>query len=243
MRTILNALSEWAKSQPNKKVWTFLNDKGIPNDEYTYKELEDSSGALAISLLQTHKLTKGDRILLVFFPGLDFTVSLLACFKCGLIAVPVFPPDPRRLKKDLDHFVNIQISSGAQVVLTNSQYSFVKKIENLRSIFVSETRKWPDLQWIQVDDTLKRGKSKPQPLSALLSVTIELSDVAFLQYTSGSTSDPKGVMISHRNLAHNLSLIIKELDADTSTVNVSWLPQYHDMGLIGTCLRCSIPLN
>jgi acyl-CoA synthetase (AMP-forming)/AMP-acid ligase II len=234
MKTILNALREWATNQPNKKVWSFLNDKGVPNDEYTYKELDDSSSALAINLLQIHKLTKGDRILLVFFPGLDFTVSLVACFKCGLIAVPVFPPDPRRLKKDLDHFVNIQISSGAQVVLTNSQYNFVKKIENLRSIFVSETRKWPDLQWIQVDDTLKRGKSKAPQLAALDAVTIDISDVAFLQYTSGSTSDPKGVMISHLNLAHNLSMIVKELDADTSTVVVSWLPQYHDMGLIGT---------
>jgi acyl-CoA synthetase (AMP-forming)/AMP-acid ligase II len=140
------------------------------------------------------------------------------------------------LKKDLDHFVNIQISSGAQIVLTNSQYNFVKKIENLRSIFVSEAKKWPDLQWIQVDDTLKRGKVKAPSLAALEPVIIDLSDVAFLQYTSGSTSDPKGVMISHLNLAHNLSIIVKELEADTSTVVVSWLPQYHDMGLIGSYL-------
>ena len=66
--------------------------------------------------------------------------------------------------------------------------------------------------------------------------TTEGSDIAFLQYTSGSTSEPKGVMISHDNLAHNLSLIITELKADESTVNVSWLPQYHDMGLIGSYL-------
>ena len=65
---------------------------------------------------------------------------------------------------------------------------------------------------------------------------IEGADIAFLQYTSGSTSEPKGVMINHSNLAHNLSLIITELNADENTVNVSWLPQYHDMGLIGSYL-------
>ena len=195
------------------------------------QELENSTDALATHLLQAHQLHAGDRILLVFFPGLDFTVSLLACFKAGLIAVPVFPPDPRRLKKDLNHFVNIQISSGAQVVLTNSQYDFVKKIESLKSIFSSEAKQWPELQWIKVDDVLKKGKAikAKNPVKH----TVTSSDIAFLQYTSGSTSDPKGVMISHENLAHNLSLIIKELAADTTTVNVSWLPQYHDMGLIG----------
>ena len=180
-------------------------------------------------------------MLLVFFPGLDFTVSLLACFMAGVIAVPVFPPDPRRLKKDLHHFVNIQISSGAQVVLTNSQYSFVKKVENLKSMFSTSSTKWPVLQWIQIDEIIRKGKSlhvnHKEILKRILSEEqkreIQHIDVAFLQYTSGSTSDPKGVMISHGNLAHNLKIIIHELRASPATINVSWLPQYHDMGLIG----------
>ena len=90
---------------------------------------------MAESLLSTHSLNAGDRILLVFYPGLDFTVSLLACFKAGLIGVPVFPPDPRKMKKDLHHFVNIQLSCGAKVALTNSLFSFAKKVENLKNIF------------------------------------------------------------------------------------------------------------
>lgn len=189
-------------------------------------------------LLNSNKLNVGDRVLLVFFPGLDFTVSLLACFKAGLIGVPVFPPDPRKMKKDLHHFVNIQLSCGATTVLTNSLYNFAKKIVDLKNMFSSEAMRWPDLKWISVDDTLKKGKSvsnagKKGPI-ALPTITKE--NIAFLQYTSGSTSDPKGVMISHENLAHNLTLIIKELKADRSTINVSWLPQYHDMGLIGTPL-------
>jgi acyl-CoA synthetase (AMP-forming)/AMP-acid ligase II len=185
-------------------------------------------------LITTHKLSAGDRILLVFFPGLDFTVSLLACFKAGLIGVPVFPPDPRKMKKDLHHFVNIQLSCGATTVLTNSLYSFAKKVVGLKNMFSMESNPWPELKWITVDDTLKAGKALGKAKKSTVTLpTITLDTIAFLQYTSGSTSDPKGVMISHRNLAHNLYLIMKEIKADRSTTNVSWLPQYHDMGLIG----------
>jgi acyl-CoA synthetase (AMP-forming)/AMP-acid ligase II len=185
--------------------------------------------------LHTTKLNKGDRVLLVFFPGLDFTASLLACFKAGLIAVPVFPPDPRKLKKDLHHFISIQTSSSARVALTNQQFNFVKKVEDIKNIF--STVKWPELRWIAIDDQLKKGKALVSKNTAIPSYTVPSVDtIAFLQYTSGSTSEPKGVMISHGNLAHNLTLIIRELKADVHTVNVSWLPQYHDMGLIGSYL-------
>mmetsp|Transcript_19208 Transcript_19208/g.32497 ORF Transcript_19208/g.32497 Transcript_19208/m.32497 type:complete len:110 (-) Transcript_19208:8-337(-) len=104
-KSILEALTEGASEQPTKKAWTFLNDKGEPSDSYSYKELDSASTHLAQSLLTTQKLKENDRVLLVFFPGLDFTVALLACFKAGVIAVPVFPPDPRKMKKDLHHFV------------------------------------------------------------------------------------------------------------------------------------------
>lgn len=168
-------------------------------------------------------------------------MSFLACLKAGLIAVPVFPPDPRKMKKDLHHFVNIQSSCNATTVLTNSFYNFTKKLEGLKSMFsTSDYIRWPDLKWIVVDDMLKKGKSiKSKVINKNLSINDDhnLQDkIAFLQYTSGSTSDPKGVMITHQNLVHNLSLIITELKANTQTINISWLPQYHDMGLIGSYL-------
>ena len=209
------------------------------------QELDNASSHLAETLLNSHKLSVGDRVLLVFFPGLDFTVSLLACFKAGLIGVPVFPPDPRKLKKDLHHFVNIQLSCGATTVLTNSSYNFAKKIVDLTHMFSTESVRWPELKWISVDDTLKKGKTvdKGKSKAAIKLPTVLPESIAFLQYTSGSTSDPKGVMISHENLAHNLTLIIKELQADGSTVVVSWLPQYHDMGLIGIYVHVSLRLR
>jgi acyl-CoA synthetase (AMP-forming)/AMP-acid ligase II len=196
--------------------------------------LEAVTDYLAQFLLSPQSgLQKGDRAMLVFFPGLDFSITLLACFKAEIIAVPVFPPDPRKLKKDLHHFVSIQSSSGAKVALTNAQFNFVKKVADIKNVFTSV--KWPDLQWVQVDDHLKKGKVIPLP-STMNRPSPPPEVIAFLQYTSGSTSEPKGVMISHKNLAHNLKLIMKELNANQSTVNVAWLPQYHDMGLIGSYL-------
>jgi acyl-CoA synthetase (AMP-forming)/AMP-acid ligase II len=201
-----------------------------------WQELEAATDHLGNFLTSPGSgLQKGDRVLLVFFPGLDFSAALLACFKAEIIAVPVFPPDPRKLKKDLHHFVSIQSSSGAKIALTNSQFNFVKKVADIKNTFTSV--KWPELKWIQIDDHLKKGRSKADGPTKLTTKSFpSLETIAFLQYTSGSTSEPKGVMISHQNLGHNLHLIVSELKANQSTVNVSWLPQYHDMGLIGSYL-------
>jgi acyl-CoA synthetase (AMP-forming)/AMP-acid ligase II len=173
--------------------------------------------------------------------------SLIACFKAGVIAIPVFPPDPRRLQKDLHHFISVQNSSGASVAITHSFYNFAKKVSDIKGIFKTKELKWPELRWIVVDDILANGKQKASSSSSSNAPSLPTAprenDIAFLQYTSGSTSEPKGVMISHGNLAHNLTLIIKELKADTNTVNVSWLPQYHDMGLIGKECYCGIFLR
>jgi acyl-CoA synthetase (AMP-forming)/AMP-acid ligase II len=193
---------------------------------------------LAIYLLESRELKAGDRALLVFFPGLHFMASLIACFKAGILAIPVFPPDPRRLQKDLRHFISIQSSSGAVVALTHGPYNFAKKVSDIQGIFSTKNTKWPDLKWILVDDVLAKGKSKGPKSGLSLPPYPEENGIAFLQYTSGSTSEPKGVMISHGNLGHNLALIIKEIKAKTDTINVSWLPQYHDMGLIGSYLGC-----
>ena len=238
-KLVLSALEDWARIQPTQKVWTFLDDKGEIADSFTYRELDRAASSLAVFLLQSCKLKAGDRALLVFFPGLHFTASLLACFKAGIIAIPVFPPDPRRLQKDLTHFISIQNSSGATVALTHNLYNFAKKVSDIQGLFSSKGKTWPDLKWIVVDDVLSRGKAKANEASSsspTLPLAPKAQDIAFLQYTSGSTSDPKGVMITHGNLAHNLTLIIKELKATQTTVNVSWLPQYHDMGLIGSYL-------
>ena len=161
-------------------------------------------------------------------------ISLISCFKAGIIAVPVFPPDPRKQKKDLHHFISIQSSSGAEVVLSHSLYNVAKKMSAIKNIFSGSA--WPDLRWISVDGVISKAKSAKKTPSLKALPVVADTDIAFLQYTSGSTSEPKGVMISHGNLAHNEMLIATELKTTPDTVCVSWLPQYHDMGLIGSYL-------
>ena len=237
--TVLDKLTYWRNVQPDKNVWVFLDDKGAIADQYSYYQLELATSALAKHLLEKTRLRAGDRVLLVFFPGLDFTASLIACFKAGIIAVPVFPPDPRRLKKDLHHFISIQSNSGATNVLTHGAYNFAKKLTGLKDMFLGGDVTWPDMNWIVVDDILNKHKFKVahgQNTDTAYHKASYYKDIAFLQYTSGSTSEPKGVMITHECLAHNITIIVNELQVDTSTINVSWLPQYHDMGLIGSYL-------
>jgi len=253
LQSIVEVLSSWASKQPAKIAWTFIDDKGVEVETYTYSELDMVTSDLAVYLLEELGLKEGDRAMLVFIPGLDFMVALLACFKARVVAVPVFPPDPFKLKKDMHHFVSIQESSGSAVALTHGIYNSAKKAAKLSSFFSlssSGGAKWPDhLQWQAVDAVIKKAKAaaKKGSVGATSSSTTASQSkmamspaadehIAFLQYTSGSTSEPKGVVISHANLAHNQMLIAAELKTSPETVCVSWLPQYHDMGLIGSYL-------
>ena len=197
--------------------------------------------------------------MLVYPPSLDFIVAFLACLKAGIIAVPAYPPDPRKLNKDLKMFATIVSSCDAKAALTSSIYSYATKLASLQTAFsnlsiltstnaTSDTHKWPDqLQWIVTDSVLLASPDAQvisEDQQRLLDAVQRDEDhqptpsqpVAFLQYTSGSTSEPKGVVITKTNLTDNLILITRGLSAGEDTVVVSWLPQYHDMGLIGSYL-------
>jgi acyl-CoA synthetase (AMP-forming)/AMP-acid ligase II/acyl carrier protein len=131
-------------------------------------------------------------------------------------------------------FSKIAESSGSLFALTNKDYNHAKKLLGVRDALTRFKRPsdgWPDhLTWISTDD---RSAST---IGNFTEISPQENDLAFLQYTSGSTSEPKGVMITHGNLLHNLTIITNELQAKKDTVVVSWLPQYHDMGLIGSYL-------
>jgi acyl-CoA synthetase (AMP-forming)/AMP-acid ligase II len=263
----LDRLTQNAARYPTKTAVTFLAsgpNGGKVESQLTYSQLQEQTSALACRLLQ-NGLTQGDTAVLVYPPSLDYMVAFLACLKAGIVAVPVFPPNPAR-PSTLSMFSSICQSSGAKYALTSVSYNHAKKLagmypqildiyitcmhvyglfdiyslDNIVGIKESLTKwkrpttaAWPeDLTWLVTNDTTNNNNKA----SITLNYTPSRENVAFLQYTSGSTSEPKGVMITHANLAHNLTLILDELSAKDDTVVVSWLPQYHDMGLIGSYL-------
>ncbi|KAL7469972.1 hypothetical protein ACHAXS_010220 [Conticribra weissflogii] len=236
--------SSWTFSQLNSAVdylaYRLLSPK--PTDSTTpYKSLTSTL------------LKRGDRVLLVYPPcSPHFLLSFLACLRAGLVAVPTYPPHPSR-KDSLFSFAGIARACGARVALTNAEYANWKRVGELKDAFRSkfgmkpggkqrdgsnhEEASWPEeLEWVVTDNEPLENPPKSSNSSDGRIPTPAPNDTAFLQYTSGSTSAPKGVIISHSNLAHNLSIIISDLQASSQTVVVSWLPQYHDMGLIGSLL-------
>lgn len=180
----------------------------------------------------------GDRVLLVYPPGLDFIVAFLACLRARVIAVPVYPPDPRKMKKDISMFVAVAQNAHAQLALTSSTYLYAKTIAAIKQkLTFAATMPWPDhLTWSVTDDIVDVKGLESKGLWLAPTDAPTATDIAFLQYTSGSTSAPKGVVLTHGNLTHNLRSISSALQASRDTVVVSWLPQYHDMGLIGAYL-------
>ena len=277
--SLLTLIQNYTKISPTKTVFTYLSEDGESIlASVTYEELDRITTSLAIQLLQIpiestdtstssstttsttstirkKTLQKGDRVLLVYLPSLDFIITFIACLRAGIVAVPVYPPDPRNLKVNIALFTSIATSSGAKLALTHQAYTSVVSLAKLKdsalrvfTYFSSSNRntntstpEWPTLPWFTttLSGTILELPSSSTSISlnnAIILDQTSMNDLAFLQYTSGSTSEPKGVMISHGNLAHNLYTIVQSLKASTSTIVVSWLPQYHDMGLIGSYL-------
>lgn len=252
--SILTRLSHHADVTPAKTAISFLQTNGNStptiSSSITYQTLNSAVEYLASRLLSLDDtknnrlipipLTRGDRVLLVYPPCSPyFLLTFLACIRAGLVAVPVYPPHPDR-KDSVLAFVGIVRGCGAKVALTNGEYSHAKRLVGMKNVFMTKSRKaktssWPEeLVWVVTDN--EPLKNPPSIDVELVGVHPESHEIAFIQYTSGSTSAPKGVILTHGNLAHNLHIITNELKADTDTIVVSWLPQYHDMGLIGSLL-------
>jgi len=215
---LLDRVRRHVAATPDKQALSWLDDHGEVVTSLTYAEIERQSSQLAAHLSSKGcGLAEGDRVLLVYPPSLQFIVAFLGCLKAGLVAVPTFPPDPSKLNKDVQMFGVVASSCGAKVALTSLAYNMATKLATVKStVFSAESVKWPDLNWIVTDDVMTssganlawRGQERS-------------SEVAFLQYTSGSTSEPKGVIITQKALAANLSLIITGLTASSDTVVVS----------------------
>ncbi|MEM6404525.1 MAG: AMP-binding protein, partial [Cyanobacteria bacterium P01_D01_bin.116] len=216
--SLLEILSYRAQYQPNKQAYIFLqNGEADLTTSITYAELDKRARVIA-SYLQSYR---GERALLLYPSGLEFITTLFGCLYAGVVAVPVYPP---KRNQKLYRLLSIVNDAQAKVALTTT--SILSDIEKRWE----EEAELSHLNWVATD-TIETNYQD----FILKSVTPE--NLAFLQYTSGSTGMPKGVIISHGNLMHNEQMIQQAFGHTADTIVVGWLPFYHDMGLIGNVLQ------
>jgi amino acid adenylation domain-containing protein len=197
-----------------------LKDGEIEERTITYRELDLAARSVA-ALLEKHSAL-GDRVLLLYPPGLNFIVALCACFYGGRVAVPAYPPRPNR---GADRLIGIIQDAAPAVALTSSEV----KTKALHR-FVKE-KAFQELAVVTTDSASPDASERWQP------VTLDPGMLAVLQYTSGSTSIPKGVQVTHANLMQNEELIQHAFAQTEHDLVVGWLPVYHDMGLMGNVLQ------
>jgi acyl-CoA synthetase (AMP-forming)/AMP-acid ligase II len=217
-RSLVDLLRTRAESTPERLAYTFLLDGETKAASLTYRELDRRAQAVAVGLRNVAE--PGDRALLLFPPGLDYIAGFLGCLYAGVVAVPVYPP---RLNRPDPRLEVIAADARPAVALTTP--GLAAMLAGRLPAALAE------LAWLTCE-----GDS-PVPTSSWLDPGAGAATLAFLQYTSGSTAMPRGVMVTHGNLLHNLAAIQVNFGFSPDDHFVSWLPPYHDMGLIGGILE------
>ncbi len=215
--SLLACLQHQAERRHGDTALVFLADGEQESARLSHGEVHARARALAAGL-QARDLA-GERALLLLPSGPDYVVAFLACLYAGTVAVPAYPPASAAHARRIDHIMG---DCAARVVLTTSQL-----LPALRARLDAGR----DLLWLATDEAAS------VPADAWTSPRIEPRQLALLQYTSGSTGHPRGVMISHGNLLHHARLHRAALALRDDDVFVSWLPLFHDMGLIGSVLQ------
>ncbi|MFG2132525.1 fatty acyl-AMP ligase [Streptomyces sp. NPDC048751] len=216
--TFAHLLHERARRTPGALAYRFVADDESAQ-EITYAQLDERARAVAAGLLARAK-DRPEPALLLYAPGLDYLAGLFGCFYAGVPAVPAFPPDPFRLARTLPRLAAIIEDAGADTVLTTSDIAPL--ITDWLATAVEDRA--PRLL---ATDTLDGAGSVTAPAPGRL---------ALLQYTSGSTSLPRGVMLGHDRLLGNCRDIARGFGIRPDSAGALWLPPYHDMGLIGGIL-------
>ncbi|QMT59061.1 thioester reductase domain-containing protein [Legionella sp. PC997] len=217
--SLVDLLEKKVEKNPDFPLYTFIHRKIKETRSLTYRELAEQAKKIASVL---HELTSpGDRVLLIYPPGLEFISAFFGCLYAGTIAVPSYPPSTKDWAEKSQRIIQ---NSGAHVILTTKELMLhIKKL----SLKYNE---YSAVQFITTEDWINTPENWSAPF-------LTQHHIAFLQYTSGSTGKPKGVMVSHGNLLHNLFVIEKANQLTEEDISVSWLPHYHDMGLIGGILQ------
>jgi acyl-CoA synthetase (AMP-forming)/AMP-acid ligase II len=219
--TFIDVLGMWSEFYADEReLYSFISDDGSV-ELITYKEMELKAKAIAVSLLE-RGLQPGQRAILMYAPGLEFLLGFFSCIYAGIIAIPIFPPNP---KKSLTVFENIIRNSGSRAILTVSEFVSMTKIMMESATIINPVSV---LSTNAIDPNLARNWIHPKT---------DGKDIAFIQYTSGTTGDPKGVIVNHDRLMHNEAVIKNKFSHPPGIKGVGWLPFYHDMGLIGNILQ------
>jgi acyl transferase domain-containing protein/acyl-CoA synthetase (AMP-forming)/AMP-acid ligase II/acyl carrier protein len=221
--TLLELLRWRAEQQPEQRIYSFLADGETEKEFFTFSQLDQHARSIG-ALLQQYA-AHGERALLIYPAGLDFIAAFFGCLYSGVIAVPVYPPSATRSDRTLARFQAIASDAQPAFILTTAALfprieGIVAQLPELRGTRIIATSELPaglDQQWREP--------------------AIGSDALAFLQYTSGSTGQPKGVMVTHGNLLHNASLIMRFCQHPQDAHLVTWLPLYHDLGLIGGVIQ------
>ena len=218
--TLSDVLVMHAENQPHALAYVFL-EEGKNSQELSYKSLDLSARRIAVELNFSNE---SSNVLLLFPQGLEFIQAFLGCVYAGFPAVPLSMP---RAKQSLEVLERVALNCNAKIVLCTSATLA------LLTLRIEENSILRHLKWIAVDQlSLFEENLYLEPNRQSISTS-----PLFLQYTSGSTGSPKGVIISNNNLLHNLHYLASTFKHTRDSVIVSWLPQFHDMGLIGAILQ------
>ncbi|MDB4887136.1 MAG: 8-amino-7-oxononanoate synthase [Gemmatimonadetes bacterium] len=220
VQTLVDLLEYRAARQPAHSVFRFINSDGRDEESLTFASLQRRARAIAVHLAE--HVVPGDRVVLLVPPGLEYVAAFFGCLYAGVVAVPAYPPNPRRADPRVARIV---ADCGARVAIVSS--AFMARLDGWLALS-------PELGAIT---WLEAGRLLDGDAATWRAPSVTAASLAMLQYTSGSTGDPRGVMLAHGNLLHN-SAIIHRVSAHHADDNgVFWLPPFHDMGLIGGILQ------
>lgn len=226
-RSMAEVLRRRAADQGDRLAFQFLHHDGTEGPRLTYGELDRQAQQIAAAL--RHTAGHGERVLLLYPPGLEFISAFFGCLYAGVIAVPAYPPRPDRPWQGVENLSRIADDCQVRAVLTGGEYA-----AEIRRM----CRHVPSLakaNWFNTSDSLPGGTCCWSPQAE------DSAAISHLQYTSGSTGTPKGVVVTHANVMHNEYMIaIANGHFETGPAGicgVSWLPFQHDLGLVGGMLQ------